>query len=441
MRKRLKTDFVNIIGAGLSGCEAAYQLAKRGINVKMYDIKPKDFTPAHANADFAELVCSNSLKSKELTNACGLLKQELRELDSLIISCADNTSVPAGNALAVDRSLFARQVTDKIKSYDNIEVICKEVTEIDPEELTIIATGPLTTEKLQKSISSLTQNGNLYFFDAAAPIVDGNTIDLNSAFICDRYGKGDGDYLNCPLNKAEYYDFANELINAQVVALNDFENSRVFEGCMPIEVMAKRGIESMRFGPLKPVGLTDNSGKMPYAAIQLRKENLEGSYYNMVGFQTNLIFSEQKRVFSMIPALKNAEFIKYGVMHRNTFINSPKVLSKTFQLKENKNIFFAGQISGVEGYVESVASGLISALNMYNLINSKEGIDFTRETVAGALSEYISTQNANFQPMNANFAILKPLSNIVKDKKLRNTAYAERSLAKIKEIIDNNHII
>lgn len=429
---------VNIIGAGLAGCEAAYQLAKRGIKVKLYDIKPESLTPAHNNGNFAELVCSNSLKSNELTNACGLLKQEMRELDSLIIKCADNCFVPAGSALAVDRNMFAKSVTEQITSNTNIECICQEITEINENEITVIASGPLTTPSLHKNIAKLTGNDSLYFYDAAAPIVDGSTIDYQKTFIHDRYGKGDGDYINCPLTKEEYYSFINELTNAKAVELKSFENVNVFEGCMPVEIMAKRGADSLRFGPLKPVGLYDENGKRHFAVLQLRKENAQGSLYNMVGFQTNLLFAEQKRIFSMIPALKNAEFVKYGVMHRNTYINSPKLLNSAFQFKGNENIFFAGQISGVEGYVESAASGLAASLNIYNMILGKEFIDFTNQTVTGSLIAYITAENKNFQPMNANFGIIKPLAEQIRDKKQRNTEYSKRSLdiiAEIKKIV------
>lgn len=425
---------VNIIGAGLAGCEAAYQLAKRGVRVCLYDIKPKSFTEAHSSPYFAELVCSNSLKSGELTNACGLLKQEMRELDSLIISCADRHRVPAGSALAVDREKFAREVTERIHGFDNINIVCREVAEIERCGFTVIATGPLTTPALQREIARLTGSENLYFFDAAAPIVDGSTIDMEKAFIADRYGKGGGDYLNCPMNEEEYYAFVRELVSAQTVRLHDFEDEKVFEGCMPVEVMAKRGPDSLRFGPLKPVGLVGKDGKMPFAVVQLRRENLEGSYYNLVGFQTNLLFSEQKRVFSMIPALKDAEFVKYGVMHKNTYINSPRVLNRFYQLKGAENIYFAGQLCGVEGYVESASSGQAVGINLYRALCGKEPVDFTGMTVTGALSRYISAENTNFQPMNANFAILKPLEGRFKDKKQKYMAYAERSLSIIRKI-------
>jgi methylenetetrahydrofolate--tRNA-(uracil-5-)-methyltransferase len=427
---------VNVIGAGLAGCEAAYQLAKRGIDVTLYDIKPQNFTPAHTNADFAELVCSNSLKSNEITNACGLLKQEMRLLNSLIIACADKTAVAAGSALAVDRNLFARTVTEEIKK-SAIKIICKEITDIEDlgnDRITIIATGPLTSEGLCESISKITESGNLYFFDAAAPIIDAETIDRQKTFICDRYGKGEGDYLNCPLDRKEYYTFVSELINAKTAELKNFEQGQVFEGCMPIEVLAKRGGESLMYGPLKPVGLKDAKGNTPFAAVQLRRENAAGSCYNMVGFQTNLLFGEQKRVFPLIPALRNAEFLKYGVMHRNTYINSPKLLNAAYQLKRRGNIFFAGQISGVEGYVESAASGLTAALNIYSMLKGGGIINFTNSTQIGALAAYITAANENFQPINANFGILKPLDENIRDKKQKYLKFAERSLKKIEEI-------
>lgn len=425
---------VNIIGAGLAGCEAAYQLARRSVKVCLFDIKPKSFTSAHSSPYFAELVCSNSLKSDELTNACGLLKQEMREIGSLIMSCADMHRVPAGSALAVDREKFTREVTERIKGFDNIHIVCREVTSIESGAYTIIASGPLTTPALAKEIMRLSGAENLYFFDAAAPIVDGSTIDMERAFMADRYGKGGGDYLNCPMDEEEYYAFVKELASAQTVKLKDFEDDKVFEGCVPIEVMARRSPDSLRFGPLRPVGLAGKDGKMPFAVVQLRRENLEGSYYNMVGFQTNLLFSEQKKVFSMVPALKSAEFVKYGVMHKNTYINSPKVLNRFYQLRGADNIFFAGQLCGVEGYVESASSGQVAGINLYRMLCGRPPVDFTDMTVTGALSCYVSAENPNFQPMNANFAILKPLEGRFKDKKQKYMAYAERSLSIIRKI-------
>ena len=413
-------NYINVIGGGLAGCEAAYQIAKRGIKVKLYEMKPLKFSPAHSNKNLAEIVCSNSFKSNLLTNACGLLKEELRKLDSLLIKCADECKVPAGQALAVDREKFSSLVTEKIEMNPFIEVIKKEVTQINDDEITIIATGPLTSGGLENEIKRLTGQDKLFFYDAAAPIVTKESIDMSKAFTADRYGKGESDYINCPMTKAEYESFYNELINAERVELHDFEKGGLFEGCMPIEEMARRGSQTLTYGPLKPVGF----GKLGdvYAVVQLRQDNSEGTLYNMVGFQTNLKFGEQKRVFSMIPALENAEFIKYGVMHRNTFINSPLLLNATYNLK-GTNVFFAGQISGVEGYVESISSGLVASLNavsLYNrekasdriecgkleiLINEGKEIVFDKQTMIGALADYISNCHENFQPMNANFGI------------------------------------
>ena len=355
-------DYIRIIGGGLAGCEAAYQIAKRGIKVKLYEMKPSAFSPAHSNENLAEIVCSNSFKSNSITNACGLLKEELRRLDSLLIKCADKTWVPAGQALAVDREKFSSLVTEKIEHMDNIEIIREEFgSNLNDGIVTIIATGPLTSRKMEKQITKITGEDKLHFYDAAAPIVEKDSIDMNIAFYGDRYGKeGDSSYINLPFNKEEYLAFYNELINAEVVTLHDFEKREIFEGCMPIEVMAKRGEDTIRFGPLKPVGFTDpRTNSRPYAIVQLRQDNNTGTLYNLVGFQTNLKFSEQKRVFSMIPGLQDAEFVKYGVMHRNTYINSPVLLNSTFNLKSNNNIFFAGQITGVEGYVESIASRIM----------------------------------------------------------------------------------
>ena len=355
-----KMKDVIIIGGGLAGCEAAYQIAKRGIKVKLYEMKPQKFSPAHSNPDLAEIVCSNSFKSNAITNACGLLKEELRLLDSLLIKTADENAVPAGQALAVDREKFAKAVTEKIKQIENIEVINEEITQIPENAIVVIATGPLTSEELAKQIGVLTGQDKLYFYDAAAPIVEKDSIDMNIAFWGDRYGKGDSSYINLPMNKEEYQKFYNELINAEVVTLHEFEKREIFEGCMPIEIMAKRGEDTLRFGPLKPVGFTDpRTNETPYAIVQLRQDNSEGTIFNMVGFQTNLKFGEQKRVFSLIPGLEKAEFIKYGVMHRNTYINSTTLLDQTYNLKQNSNIYFAGQITGVEGYVESISSGMV----------------------------------------------------------------------------------
>lgn len=415
-------QYINVIGGGLAGSEAAYQIAKRGIKVKLYEMKPIKFSPAHSSENLAEIVCSNSLKSNLLTNACGLLKEELRRLDSLLIKCADETAVPAGQALAVDRDEFSKLVTKKIEENENIEIIKEEVTTI-PDGITIIATGPLTSDALSSEIAKLTGEEKLFFYDAAAPIVTKESIDMNNAFTADRYGKGDSDYINCPMTKEEYELFYNELINAEVTNKHEFEKGNLFEGCMPIEEMARRGSQTLTYGPLKPVGFD----KKYYAVVQLRQDNKEGTLYNLVGFQTNLKFGEQKRVFSMIPALKNAEFVRYGVMHRNTYINAPKLLDNTFNLKGTK-IFFAGQISGVEGYVESIASGMVAAINAVQMIEEKEKIVFSEETMIGALSAYISTENKNFQPMNANFGILN-CDKKIKDKVQKYTYLAERSLA------------
>ena len=414
-------EYINVIGAGLAGTEAAYQIAKRGIKVRLYEMKPIKFSPAHSSENLAEIVCSNSFKSNLITNACGLLKEELRRLGSLLIECADKTKVPAGQALAVDRDEFSKLVTKYINENENIEVIKEEVTKI-PEGITIIATGPLTSESLSEEIQKLMGKEELFFYDAAAPIVTKESIDMNNAFTADRYGKGDSDYISCPMTKEEYEAFYNELINAEVVTKHSFENGGLFEGCMPIEEMARRGSQTLTYGPLKPVGFD----KKYYAVVQLRQDNFDGSLYNMVGFQTNLKFGEQKRVFSMIPALKNAEFIKYGVMHRNTYINSPEKLDETFNLK-GTDIFFAGQISGVEGYVESIASGMVAALNAIQKFNGEDRIIFSSETIIGALAKYVSTPNDDFQPMNANFGLLKTDVKF-KDKKKKYEFLAERSL-------------
>ena len=444
--------YITVIGAGLAGSEAAYQIAKRGINVKLYEMKPEKFSPAHTNSNLAEIVCSNSFKSNLLTNACGLLKEELRKLDSLLIACADQTSVPAGQALAVDREKFSSLVTNKIQNIENIEVIHAEVKEISEDSITIIATGPLTSEAMANKIAKLTGKKELFFYDAAAPIVTKESIDFNIAFYGDRYSqekkkeesieewklrqdKEAKSYINLPMNKEEYELFCNELVDAEVVTLHEFEKREIFEGCMPIEVMAKRGIDTLRFGPLKPVGFDDpRFVKRPYAVAQLRQDNTEGTIYNLVGFQTNLKFGEQKRVFSLLPGLKNADFVKYGVMHRNTYINSSKLLFPDYSMKHNLNIFFAGQITGVEGYVESISSGLLAGINAANRFQGKEPVIFSEKTMIGALAKYISTENKKFQPMNANFGILPELEeNRIKDKKLKYSKLSDRSLETIGE--------
>lgn len=442
-------DYITIIGGGLAGTEAAYQIAKRGIKVKLYEMKPVKFSEAHSNENLAEIVCSNSFKSNLLTNACGLLKEELRKLDSLLIRIADETSVPAGQALAVDREEFSKRVTEEIEKNPLIEVIHKEVENVENEDgIVIIATGPLTSEKLAKQIGKLTGEDKLYFYDAAAPIVLKDSIDFDIAFYGNRYeqekkkdetveewkdrqSKQEKSYINLPMNKEEYENFWKELVEAEVVTLHDFEKKEIFEGCMPVEIMAKRGIDTLRFGPLKPVGFDDpRYAKRPYAIVQLRQDNTDATIYNIVGFQTNLKFGEQKRVFSMIPGLQNAEFAKYGVMHRNTYINSTKLLDNTYNLKSNNNIYFAGQITGVEGYVESISSGMLASLNaIEKFCNSGKKVEFSEYTVIGSLAKYISTPNDKFQPMNANFGILPELEGKkIRDKKERYMKLAERSL-------------
>lgn len=501
-------NYINVIGAGLAGSEAAYQIAKRGIRVKLYEMKPTKFSPAHSNSNFGEIVCSNSFKSNLLTNACGLLKEELRNLDSLLIKIADETAVPAGQALAVDREKFSERVTEILKNNSNIELINKEVVSIYAESIkenelsedkiyfedlikdtiTIIATGPLTSDSLSIGIKKLTGEDELHFFDAASPIIEKDSIDFDIAFYGDRYDQekkkdetieewlkrineyktpknemkniknkiNTNSYINLPLNKEEYENLVKELINAEVVMLHDFEKGEIFEGCMPIEVMAKRGIDTLRFGPLKPVGFDDpKTGKRPYAVVQLRQDNTIGTLYNMVGFQTNLKYGEQKRVFSMIPGLNNAEFAKFGVMHRNTFINSPELLDSTYNFKKNTNVYFAGQITGVEGYVESISSGMVAALNAIikvqkkkcnkskednnfaksNVKEKKDNLIFNKETMIGALADYISTSKKDFQPMNANFGILPELEEEkIKDKKKRYEELSKRALKHITEL-------
>lgn len=507
-------EYITVIGGGLAGCEAAYQIAKRGIKVKLYEMKPDKFSPAHSNRNLAEIVCSNSFKSNLHTNACGLLKEELRLLDSLLIKTADEVAVPAGQALAVDREEFSKKVTKKLESLENVEIIREEVgksadvnkitnnfsniekesenfqnnvntkpsislKEIVKNGIVIVATGPLTSDSLSKEIIELTGDEGLHFYDAAAPIIEKSSIDMNIAFWGDRYEQErakeedveewkkriyrnqENNYINLPMNKEEYERFWNELVNAEVVELHNFEKREIFEGCMPIEVMAKRGMDTLRFGPLKPVGFTDpRTGFRPYAIVQLRQDNSEGDLFNMVGFQTNLKFGEQKRVFSLIPGLENADFVRYGVMHRNTFINSPELLDETYNFKKNKNIFFAGQITGVEGYVESIASGLIAGLNaveMYkgNMFDKEHSVKekaktnekaqeedkecqktiFLETTMIGALSKYIATENKNFQPMNANFGILPELDEKIRDKKIKYGKLADRAIEEINKML------
>ena len=456
-------DYITVIGGGLAGSEAAYQIAKRGIKVKLYEMKPDKFSPAHSNKNLAEIVCSNSFKSNLHTNACGLLKEELRLLDSLLIKVADEVAVPAGQALAVDREEFSKKVTEKLESLENVEIIRREVGKLANEDslkefskdgIVIIATGPLTSDNLSKEIIELTGNEGLHFYDAAAPIIEKESIDMKIAFWGDRYQQErkkeesieewkkrikentENNYINLPMNKEEYERFWNEIVNAEVVELHNFEKREIFEGCMPIEVMAKRGIDTLRFGPLKPVGFTDpRTGYRPYAIVQLRQDNSEGNLFNMVGFQTNLKYGEQKRVFSLIPGLENAEFVKLGVMHRNTFINSPELLDETYNLKSKENIFFAGQITGVEGYVESIASGLVVALNSVRKYKKEDKIIFSEKTMIGALSKYIATKNKNFQPMNANFGILPELPERIKDKKVKYGKLADRAIEELSKIL------
>ena len=430
-------ETVKVIGAGLAGCEAALQLAERGISVKLYEMKPKKYSPAHKSENFAELVCSNSLKADRIENACGLLKEEMRHFNSVMMQAADVSCVPAGGALAVDRDEFSQFITDKVKSHTNIEIINDEVTQINPDEYTIIATGPLTSEGLSETIMELTGESGLSFYDAAAPIVTAESIDYDKVFKAARYDKGTADYINCPMTEEEYTAFYNELISAETAQLKGFENSKVFEGCMPVEVMAKRGVQTLTFGPLKPVGLTNpKTGKDDaYAVVQLRQDNSAGTLYNLVGFQTNLKWGEQKRVFSMIPGLKNAEFVRYGVMHRNTFINSPKLLDKYYRMKKYNKIYFAGQITGVEGYVESASSGIMAGYNMACDILGKPMPQLNTKTVTGALSIYISNEsNVNFQPMNANFGIVSGLDERIRKKQERYGKIAERALEEIKQI-------
>ena len=446
-------DYITIIGGGLAGSEAAYQIAKRGIKVKLYEMKPDKFTEAHSNKNLAEIVCSNSFKSNLHTNACGLLKEELRKLDSLLIRIADETQIPAGQALAVDRELFSQKVTEELEKNPLIEIIHQEVTEIEKiaeKGIVIIATGPLTSEGLSKEISKITGEDKLHFYDAAAPIVTKESIDFNIAFFGNRYEqekgkdetiddwkerlhKQEASYINLPMNKDEYEKFVEDLIHAEVITLHEFEKREIFEGCMPVEVMAKRGKDTLRYGPLKPVGFDDpRTGKRPYAVIQLRQDNELGTIYNIVGFQTNLKYGEQKRVFGMIPGLQNAEFVKYGVMHRNTYINSTKLLDNTYNFKDNKNIYFAGQITGVEGYVESISSGMVSALNAVSQIKNESKIEFSNLSMIGALAKYISTANDKFQPMNANFGIVPELPKRIKDKKIKYGMLADRAIENLK---------
>ena len=429
-------NIVKVIGAGLAGCEAAWQLAQRGISVELYEMKPKKMSPAHHSADFAELVCSNSFRGDRLENAVGLLKEELRRCGSLIMQCAEATRVEAGGCLAVDRGGFAKTVTEKIRNHPNIRVIDEEVTKV-PDGPVIVATGPLTSDAMSEAIGAYFGQDYLHFFDAAAPLVTAESIDMTKAWWQSRYDRGTPDYVNCAMDKEEYEAFIKELVAAEEAEVHGFEDKNVFEGCMPVEVMARRGFDTLRYGPLKPVGLTDPStGKEPYAVVQLRQDNAEGSVFNLVGFQTHLKFGEQKRVFSMIPALAKAEFVRYGVMHRNTFLQSPKLLDCYYADRRNPMVAFAGQMTGVEGYVESTASGYLAAVAMAAKVQGREVPVFPKTTAIGALGLYISDESVvNFQPMNVNFSIIAPLEQRIRKKAEKNLAIANRSLAVIDELI------
>ncbi|PRR92455.1 MULTISPECIES: FADH(2)-oxidizing methylenetetrahydrofolate--tRNA-(uracil(54)-C(5))-methyltransferase TrmFO [unclassified Bacillus (in: firmicutes)] len=429
------SQFVNVIGAGLAGSEAAWQIAKRGIKVNLYEMRPVKQTPAHHTDKFAELVCSNSLRANALTNAVGVLKEEMRHLDSAIIAAADESSVPAGGALAVDRHEFAANVTDRVKNHPNVTVFQEEVQSI-PEGPTIIATGPLTSEALSKELKSLTGEEYLYFYDAAAPILEKDSIDLDKVYLKSRYDKGEAAYLNCPMTEEEFDRFYEALISAETVPLKEFEKEIFFEGCMPIEVMAKRGKKTMLFGPMKPVGLEDpKTGKRPYAVVQLRQDDAAGTLYNIVGFQTHLKWGDQKEVFRLIPGLEEAEIVRYGVMHRNTFINSPSLLKPTYQFKNREDLFFAGQMTGVEGYVESAASGLVAGINAARFVKGEELVTLPEETAIGSMAYYItSTNKKSFQPMNANFGLLKDLGVRIKNKQERYAEYAKRAIETIQTI-------
>jgi len=433
------SDQVIVIGGGLAGSEAAWQLAVRGIKVRLYEMRPVNTTPAHHTSKLGELVCSNSLRSNQMENAVGLLKEEMRKLGSLIMECADNKALPAGGALAVDREGFSQEITDKISSHPNIELIREEILEIPQDEYVIVATGPLTSEKLSGSIGRMMDNDYLYFYDAAAPIVAYDSIDHEKVFRASRYDKGDSDYINCPMTEEEYNRFYNELINAEVAPIKSFEKEVVFEGCMPVETMARRGHQTLLFGPLKPVGLIDpRTGKLPYAVVQLRQDNKEGTLYNIVGFQTHLKWGEQKRVFSMITGLENAEFARYGVMHRNTYINSPKVMKPTLQFHNNDKLFFAGQVTGVEGYVESASSGLVAGINMSRVFKGQEPVVFPATTAHGALCRYITdSTNKNFQPMNVNFGIFPQPEYRIRNKKEKSSYYANRALMDLEKFTDS----
>ncbi|QWG74809.1 FADH(2)-oxidizing methylenetetrahydrofolate--tRNA-(uracil(54)-C(5))-methyltransferase TrmFO [Bacillus mycoides] len=433
----MTTQVVNVIGAGLAGSEAAYQIAKRGVQVKLYEMRPVRQTPAHHTDKFAELVCSNSLRANTLTNAVGVIKEEMRLMDSVIIRAADECSVPAGGALAVDRHEFAAKVTEYVKNHPNVTVMNEEITEI-PEGPTVIATGPLTSPDLSAQLKKLTGEDYFYFYDAAAPIVEKDSIDMNKVYLKSRYDKGEAAYLNCPMTEEEFDRFYEALIAAETVPLKEFEKEIFFEGCMPVEVMASRGRQTLVFGPMKPVGLEDpKTGKTPYAVVQLRQDDAAGTLYNIVGFQTHLKWGPQKEVLQLIPGLENAEIVRYGVMHRNTFINSPNLLRPTYQYKQRDDLFFAGQMTGVEGYVESAASGLLAGINAARLVKGEEPVVLPPVTAMGSMANYITATNAkNFQPMNANFGLFTPLEKKIKKKQERNEAYATRALEAIQNFVN-----
>ncbi len=430
-------DKVTVLGAGLAGSECAWQLARRGISVRLVEMKPGKMTPAHSSPYFAELVCSNSLRSDELSNAVGLLKAEMRRMGSLIMESADKNKVAAGGALAVDREGFSRYITDKLAAHPNVEIVAEEATDI-PDGEVVIATGPLSSDAIAERIAALCPDSDLHFYDAVAPIVTLESVDMDSAFFASRYDKGTADYVNCPMDKDEYLAFVRELCEAKEAAVHGFDDGAVFEGCMPVEVMARRGVDTLRYGPLKPVGLVDpRTGRENYAVVQLRRDNADGTIYNMVGFQTHLTWGEQKRVFSMIPALRNAEFVRYGVMHRNTYLNSPKLLDRYYRLRSEPRISFAGQMTGVEGYVESAASGMLVGIETAARLMGLDPVDFPQETAIGALGLYISGGSVgDFQPMNINFGIITPLGYRVKGKRNKNAVISERSLEIIEKLQD-----
>ncbi|MGV0167467.1 methylenetetrahydrofolate--tRNA-(uracil(54)-C(5))-methyltransferase (FADH(2)-oxidizing) TrmFO [Furfurilactobacillus sp. WILCCON 0119] len=430
------TPTVNVIGAGLAGSEAAYHIAKMGVNVRLYEMRPTKLTPAHETGNFAELVCTNSLRANQISNAAGLLKEEMRRMDSIVIRSADANAVPAGGALAVDRTPFAEQITAELTALPNVEVISGEVTAI-PDGITVVATGPLTAGPLADAVKAFTAEDDLHFFDAAAPILNKDSLDMEKVYLKSRYDKGEASYLNAPMNETEYNAFYDALIHAETADVHDFEDSDVFEGCMPVEVMAKRGRQTLLYGPLKPVGLDDpRTGKRPFAVVQLRQDNAAGNLYNIVGFQTHLKWGEQKRVFRMIPGLEKATFVRYGVMHRNSFLKSPKLLDATYQTKSRKTLFFAGQMTGVEGYIESAASGILAGINAARVALNEQPAVFPKTTMVGAMANYITTADPDhFQPMNANFGIVPGLDHRIRDKRERNTAVALRALGALDEFL------